>query len=116
MQVINLIQHTVNIYGKNRIKDGPFQSYPASGEVARLRAIERSVPLYSELGNGVTCWLVEYGELERVPQPSPGIIFIVSLVAALAARDTRDDLVTPYQKVRNEAGQIIGCRYLQKVC
>lgn len=59
--------------------------------------------------------LVEYGKLDGLPPQQKGITYIVSLVAALAARG-RDDLLAPYVEVRNEAGTVIGCRYLQKVC
>lgn len=40
----------------------------------------------------------------------------VNLYGNNAVEDGRDDLLAPYVEVRNEAGTVIGCRYLQRVC
>lgn len=111
MTLVNLTPHPINLYGANSVEDGPREVIPPSGAVARVATIE----LGSQVGDGGSYELVEYGHLDGVPAPQPGIQYVVSLVAALAARG-RDDLLAPYVEVRNDSGTMIGCRYLQRVC
>lgn len=66
--------------------------------------VERD-PLY-----GIPTFTVEYGEVENLPDPHPGVYFIVSALVANAARaQGRTDLFVPTRMVRNESGQIVGC-------
>ena len=111
MTLINLTPHPVNLYGNNPVGDGPKEVIPPSGTVVRVATIE----LGTQLGKSCSYELVEYGHLDGLPAPQDGTTYIVSLVAALAARG-RDDLLAPYVEVRNESGTMIGCRYLQRVC
>ena len=66
--------------------------------------------------NGVTVSLmhVTAGRLEGLPEPQKGIIYIVSRLVAEAARD-RDDLVFPFELVRDNSGTIVGCGSLGTV-
>lgn len=50
-----------------------------------------------------------FGEVIGLPVPAEGTWFIVSRIVAEAATD-RFDLLVPDETVRNEAGQIIGCK------
>lgn len=110
MTYVNLTPHPVDIYGDNSIEQGPVQSIPPSGTIARLATIE----LGTQPGITGTYELVEYGKAHDLPPKQDGIDYIVSLVVALAVH--RDDLLAPYVEVRNDKGTMIGCRYLQKVC
>ena len=103
---VNLTPHPINIYGSNSVEDGPVEVIPPSGTVTRLATIE--------LGTNNGYEMVEYGHAHDLPPKQDGTYCIVSLVVALAVH--RDDLLAPYVEVRNEAGTMIGCRYLQKVC
>lgn len=111
MKIENYTPHPVNVYGHASVEGGPIFSYPPSGRVARVETIE----LGTQQGPDVWYELVEYGHLEGLPIREAGTLYIVSLVAALAAKG-RDDLLAPYIEVRNGSGTVIGCRYLQKVC
>ena len=110
MTVINMTPYDWNVYGSGPISAGPVQVYPASGKVARLIAVELGTIQGPEL------WYeeVRYEGLQEFDDPKPGVFHIVSLVVAIAGRD-RGDLLTPYKKVKNSEGHIIGCRYMQKV-
>lgn len=109
--LVNLTPHPINLYENNSVEDGPKEVIPPSGTVVRVATID----LGTQLGAAGTYELVEYGHLDGLPPKQEGTVYIVSLVAALAARG-RDDLLAPYVEVRNESGTMIGCRYLQRVC
>jgi hypothetical protein len=52
------------------------------------------------------------------PPREPAVYYLVSTIAADAARRsgrTTEDLLTPGQQVRDDAGRIIGCRSLARV-
>ena len=53
-------------------------------------------------------------QITGLPDPQDGVWFIVSLVVLLSVIG-RDDLVAPYDEVRNAEGTVIGCRGLQRV-
>jgi len=111
MTLVNLTPHPIAIYGNRAVEDGPAEVIPPSGKVVRVATIE----LGTQVGDHGAYELVEYGHLDGLPSPQRGIQYVVSLVAALAARG-RDDLLAPYVEVRDESGTMIGCRYLQRVC
>ena len=110
MEIINMMPYDMNVYGLRQVSEGPLFIYQKTGKIARVIA--------TELGTiqGPDLWYeaVHYGELEEFPDVQPDVMYIVPLVSAIAAR-TRGDLLSPYKKVRNQAGFIVGCRYLQKV-
>jgi hypothetical protein len=108
MTYVNLTPHPVCLYRERGISDGPAEIYPPSGTVARVSSLECGPPD----GDVVP---VRYGDPQQLPPPVPGVLYIVSLVTALACRE-RGDLVAPYLEVRNGKGGIVGCRYLQRTC
>lgn len=111
MPLVNLTPHPVAVYGNRDVADGPERVIPPSGTVVRVATIE----LGTQFGAFCLYELVEYGHLDGLPPRQEGTTYIVSLVAALAARG-RDDLLAPYVEVRDESGTMIGCRYLQRAC
>lgn len=65
--------------------------------------------------NGINVPIVEetYGDIVGLPAPANDTIYIVSgLVKAAGKLLGRTDLVAPTMQVRNEAGQIVGCKAL----
>jgi hypothetical protein len=122
VKIINMTPHDVYVYGPTRKNtDDPIFVYPKSGKVARVSAIPIGVGRMTavelelqQIPEDIMYELVRYGQLEGLPSPKPAVSYIVSLVAALAARD-RNDLLAPYDEVRNEQGTVIGCRYLQMI-
>jgi hypothetical protein len=111
--LVNLTPHPITIYRNRSIEDGPEEVIPPSGTVVRVATIELGTN--SSPNSGQSYELVEYGHAHDLPRPQPNTDYIVSLVVALAVRG-RSDLLAPYLEVRNEAGTMIGCRYLQRVC
>lgn len=57
--------------------------------------------------------IVEYGEVEGLPDPEPRTLFIVSRVVAERLSHRRD-LVFPWSLIRDDKGRVIGCRQFAK--
>ncbi|MFY9421935.1 MAG: hypothetical protein WAP91_02885 [Bacilli bacterium] len=82
---------------------------PSSG-VARVSVTSRII---GEV-NGFPVRQNTYGEVVNLPDPEEGTVFVVSALVAQAAKDRKDLLVVD-DTVRNEKGQIIGCRGFARV-
>ncbi len=106
-ELVNLTPHEITILSETGAR---VASIPPSGSVARLARSRRA---RGRIGD-VPISEVEYGGATGVPDPMPGVRYIVSLVTALAVT-SRDDLLAPWGEVRNKAGRILGCRGLQRV-
>lgn len=111
--LVNLTPHPIHLYGRRAVEDGPELVIPPSGSVARVATIDLGANPSRHSGR-LVAWM-EYGHVHDLPQPRRGVDYVVSLVVALAARG-RDDLLAPYDEVRNAEGTMIGCRLLQRVC
>lgn len=108
--LINLTPHAINLHFENNI----MQIQP-SGEVARVNMTDRPFGFVS-LDEPIHRLLipinkVAYGKVEGLPEPQDGVIYIVSAMVAQAVPD-RDDVVFPYDLVRDEQGQVKGARTL----
>lgn len=119
-KIVNLTPHDINIIDENGDITATF---PPSGTVARvarqsrhLRDIETpqgTIPLYEAV----------YGDVVDLPTPDPypetndpDTYYIVSrmVVDALGPSDIDiSDLLTPGELVRDDQGNIIGCRGLE---
>lgn len=99
MELINLTPHTIDIVNDAII------SIPPSGTVAR---VSTKIVQAGEVA-GIPLVRIEYGQVENLPAPEPGKVYIVS--ALVASRVVgRDDVFAPdtNRAVRNEANQIVG--------
>lgn len=56
-----------------------------------------------------------YREVYGLPDPKPGVYYIVSTIVALAVKGTRDDCFTVDAVVKDDYGQSLCCKYLGKV-
>lgn len=100
MEIINLTPHTLNIHtGNDTVVTIEKHGTPAA-RVSTSRTPSRVV-------NGIPTFHVEFGEVENLPAPQEGCIFIVSGMVAAAA--PREDIFSPGELVRDEAGRPIGC-------
>lgn len=109
VKIVNLTPHEVVLIGEG----GVLARIPPSGKVARVAV--KSVTVGSLLGAPVR--KTEYGEVEGLPEPTPGTVYIVSTVVllALAAKGVRrNDVVapdtSPGSAVRDPNGNIIGVK------
>ncbi len=105
--IVNLTPHDIHLYRGDEL----VEKIKSSG-IARVNV--RSV----EIGeiNGFPISKNFYGEITGLPAPLPGIYYVVSaLVAQAAAGLKRTDLLVVNDTVRDEKGQIIGCRGFARI-
>ncbi len=105
MRLVNLTPHALNV----RKADGTSIEIPPSGTVAR-RSVERVV--VGEV-DGITVYATKFGQLEGLPEPAEGTIYIVSALAAQACAD-RHDVLVPGEAIRDDNGRVVGCNGLVK--
>lgn len=98
-EVINLTPHAITVVGHGEI--------PATGIVPRVAMQTNPVGFIGGLPTSQT----EYGKVEMLPEKIEGVYFIVSQMLKAACSD-RVDLLYPSELVRDEKGNIIGCKSL----
>jgi hypothetical protein len=95
----NLTPHAIVVVG------GP--TLPPSGAIARCAT--KSAPAGEH--EGVALVATAYGTVEGLPEPAPGVLYVVSAIVRSAVPE-RTDVASPGDLVRNEAGAVVGCRNL----
>ena len=130
-KIINLTPHQINFVLPYNIEIGQDEmgipqyvteersySLPPSGTVARCNVDrEKKEKIIDEIdGWEITIPVTKtrFGEVEGLPEPQEGIIYIVSNLVAQAVPD-REDVFFPDDLVRDENGNVIGCRALGKI-
>lgn len=96
--IVNLTAHSIT-----EVTSG--QVFPASGIIARVKA--NTVKISEHLG--CPLYSTNFGELEGLPAPIEGTVYIVSSLALNAVPKDRTDVVAPGNLQRNEHGQPVGC-------
>ena len=104
MKIVNCTPHAINF-----VND--------AGEVIRtiepsgiLPRVSSSIEVVGEI-DGIPDESTSYGEVVDLPEKQDGVILVVSAMVASRLPD-RDDLRIPGRQVRNDRGQIIGCKSL----
>lgn len=111
LYLINLTQHEVTVVAAD---DAPILSLAPSGRFARLSesVIDSETMMIGEAA--IPTSILEYGrEVIDLPDPRPGVRYVVSRLTALAI--DRSDVFFPQDEVRDSNGRIIGCRRLGRV-
>lgn len=88
MNIVNLTPHDVSVVAGTE----PTVTFPATGVVARVREVS-GVETWTEVPQGlVPVRHMSYAaEIDDLPEPRPGVLYLVSRVTAAAS--ARDDLV-----------------------
>lgn len=107
-QIVNLTPHAVNIVDNS---DSVVTTIPASGNVARCSQTIDIVGALTLDSVVIPISASSYGEVVDLPAPQVGVYYIVSRLV-MSACPARQDLLVPNDLVRNDAGQVIGCRSL----
>lgn len=112
MKLVNLTPHSVYIFdGDEIVMHLPPEEQPA-------RCIEQSTlnyVLHSDNEVDIPVVDVAYGHIENLPPKNPGVVYVVSILVAQNASYDRDDLLTPFDLIRNVDGDILGCRKLARI-
>ena len=103
----NATPHAVMIYGEN---NEVLKTFEPTGVVPRCTVTRKQI---GEI-DGIPLNTSVFGQVEGLPDPEEGVVWIVSRVVAEAAKERGDLLVTD-DAVRDDQGRIIGCRALAKV-
>ena len=111
-QLINLTPHDIVIL----FEDGTILKVPTSGTVARVASTNDTVGGVMTEGGTIPIKAVSYGEVTGLPEydPDKSVFYLVSSLVAARVPDRRDVLV-PGDFVRDEKGNIIGCKSLNRV-
>lgn len=101
MKIINLTPHAVK-----DVESG--MTFPPSGTVARVSVTRQCVMHHHE--TGVKVYVPSYGAVENLPpRQKNDTYFIVSAMVRAAEKD-RWDIFSPGELVRDEKGNVIGCK------
>ena len=110
MKIVNLTPHALNFIGA----DGEtVLAVPSSG-VARAKQARVAIGCVETDGAALPVCRTTYGEVEGLPEPEEGTVYVVSALTAQAVPERADVYITD-NPVRDEAGRIIGCRGLAHV-
>lgn len=110
MTIKNLTPHTVHIVDS----EGNLRRSFESEGIARATQSETVV---GEI-DGIELVTMSFGDPVDLPNPEEGILLIVSVITANAAKACgrgADDLVITADPVRDSEGRIVGCLRLAKV-
>lgn len=107
MTIINCTPHAITFL---REDNSVLATVEPSGTIARASQTREAVGNI----NGIVVNQCSYGSVTGLPDPQPETIYLVSALTAQACRN-RDDVFIVDDAVRNEAGQIIGCRAIARI-
>ena len=107
MKIINCTPHAITFL---REDNSVLATVEPSGTIARASQTRDRV---SEV-NGIPVNQCSYGSVTGLPDPQPETIYLVSALTAQACRN-RSDVFIVDDAVRNESGQIIGCRAIAHI-
>lgn len=107
LKLVNLTPHPVQIVGL----DKKVTILPACPTPVRLHEHAERVKILDYQGAEITISAVEYTHAYNLPRELKDTLYVVSQMVAQAYPE-RDDLVFPYDIVRNEDGSIFACRQL----
>lgn len=127
MRLINLTPHEIVVRDPKNPGDIAF---PPSGQVARLLTAERDAkPLEAVRGGydpavgrehkilvgALPVADVGVGRIDGLPDPEPGVTFVVSMPVAQAASDAgRADVLAPGVLIRDDQGRPVACNGLRR--
>lgn len=100
--VLNYTPHEIVIMGQDGQEAARF---PSAG-LARCQVTRVVV---GDI-NGIELNETRFGDVEGLPEPAKDTVYIVSALVAQACKGRRTDVVIPDDTVRDEKGQVVGCR------
>ena len=113
VRIVNLTPHALVVFDD----DGPRVEKAPDGPPARVEEVRSAVAvLQTDLGELPLVDVAYADHFSGLPDPEPGIRYLVSRVTAAALIGRRDDLLFPVDEVRDERGAPIGCRALGRFC
>lgn len=110
-KLVNLTPHNIVVFNEKTEEEVTIQP---SGIVARVST--KNVPYDEVYGYGITIYRQEFGEIEGLPEPEDGTVYIVSTIVRQAAKEQgRQDVISPDTSpngvIRNEKGEIVAVKH-----
>lgn len=101
-KIINLTPHKVTIVNDDNTIKAEFES----------QGIARCSQQTTLVGNvsGINITSTVFGDVTDLPDEKPNTFFIVSRLVLNACKGIRSDLLVPNEVVRDDNGNIIGCK------
>lgn len=112
MKVVNLTPHSINLMPEG--VDGPVVTIQPSGQVARCATNRVQIDTITVDGVSIPVNKTQFGQVEGLPEPEPGTIYIVSSLVAQAVPDRQDVFIVD-DAVRDAEGRVIGARALAHI-
>lgn len=106
--IVNLTPHPVIV---RRVSTDAFVSFPACKDPARVWNDYQPECTVKDVLITRAANVVEYS----VPEPVPGVGYIVSGIVAKALKRKRNDLLIPFDVHRNNNGEAVWCESLLRV-
>ena len=113
MKIMNLTPHALTIIsGENNMQKLVVEP---SGIVARVAAHTENIGnITTDNGFVIPLTTTVFGQVEGLPAPETGTIYVVSSLVAGRVPD-RKDVFIPNESIRDDKGRIIGCLSLGKI-
>lgn len=109
VKIVNLMPHAFTYCDR---AGAVIASIPPSGQVARISSsVEELDVVYLCDGVEFVCDATEYGDVEGLPAPEFGVIYLVSGLVAARCPDRRD-LAVPGRQVRDAMLGVVGAASL----
>ena len=105
VKIINLTPHDINFVGATIDGDIVF---PSAG-IARAEEITEQLDAIWDGYNRFPVVKKKFGRVSNLPEQQKNTFYIVSVIVANALPE-RSDLLIVSETVRNEKGQIMGCK------
>jgi hypothetical protein len=106
MQIVNLTPHKITFMNDD---NNVVMDVLPSGDVARVS----STSVVVDSVNGIDVCTTSFGDVVGLPDAVDGVVYIVSRMCKSAVSG-RDDVLVPGDAVRNDDGNIVGCRNLSR--
>jgi len=111
MKLLNYTKHPVQIWNND---DNCVVTIPSEPEPIRCKENYELLEKVEAYNESIEIGLLSYSADTELPLPQPDTLLIVSVLVA-QMYPWRQDLVVPYDLVRNVNGSIIGCRKLVRM-
>ena len=109
MKIMNLTPHALSIIsGENNMERYIVEP---SGIVARVAAKTENAGSITTDGFTIPLTTTVFGQVENLPEPEEGVVYVVSSLVAGRVPDRKDVLI-PNESIRDNKGRIIGCKSL----
>lgn len=111
VKVVNLTPHDVNVMDE---EGNTLMVFPSEGIARLLTQTVHHEPFVLDDGTKIPTSSTEFGEVQGLPEPADGVVYIVSSLIA-GYYPLRGDLYIPNESVRDDKGRIIGCKSLGRI-